>query len=75
MAGKSIVLGLALTLAAVPGHAQTHLETRVEGLEHPWSLAFLPDGRMLVTEKPGRLRIIAVDGTLSEPVSGVPEVL
>lgn len=45
-----------------------------EGLEHPWSLAFLPDGRMLVTERPGRLRIIE-DGALApEPVSGLPVI-
>lgn len=44
------------------------------GLEHPWGLAFLPDGRMLVTERPGRLRIVARDGTLSEPLTGVPPV-
>jgi glucose/arabinose dehydrogenase len=44
------------------------------GLEHPWSLAFLPDGAMLVTERPGRLRVIH-DGALDPtPVSGVPEV-
>ena len=44
------------------------------GLEHPWSLAFLPDGAMLVTERPGRLRVIR-DGALDPtPVSGVPEV-
>lgn len=48
--------------------------TVVEGLEHPWGLAFLPDGRMLVTERPGRLRIVGVDGSLSAPLAGVPEV-
>lgn len=45
-----------------------------EGLEHPWAIAFLPDGRMLVTERPGRLRVVTVDGQVSEPVAGVPEV-
>jgi len=44
------------------------------GLEHPWALEFLPDGRMLVTERPGRLRIIGRDGRLSEPLAGVPVV-
>jgi glucose/arabinose dehydrogenase len=48
--------------------------TVASGLESPWGLAFLPDGRMLVTEKPGRLRIVRADGTLSEPVAGVPAV-
>ena len=46
------------------------------GLDHPWSLAFLPDGRMLVTERAGRLRYVAADGTLDPtPVSGLPEAV
>ncbi|MEL6578117.1 MAG: PQQ-dependent sugar dehydrogenase [Cyanobacteria bacterium J06621_12] len=51
------------------------LTTILEGLEHPWSIAWLPDGSMLITERPGRLRI-ARNGVLSpQPISGVPEVL
>jgi aldose sugar dehydrogenase len=49
------------------------IETVVEGLSHPWSLDFLPDGQMLVTEKTGKLRIVS-NGQLSEPVSGLPEI-
>lgn len=49
-------------------------ETVAEGLDHPWALAFLPDGRILVTERPGRLRIVALDGSLSAPLTGVPTV-
>jgi len=45
-----------------------------EGLEHPWSIEFLPDGRMLVSERPGRLRIVGKDGSLSRPLAGVPKV-
>lgn len=46
-----------------------------EGLVHPWALAFLPDGRMLVSERPGRLRLLAADGRLDpRPVAGVPAV-
>ncbi|MGB3619260.1 MAG: PQQ-dependent sugar dehydrogenase [Catalinimonas sp.] len=44
------------------------------GLVHPWGLAFLPDGRMLVTERPGRLRLVTAAGEVSEPLAGTPEV-
>jgi glucose/arabinose dehydrogenase len=47
----------------------------VEGLQNPWSVAFLPDGRMLVTERPGRLRVVTKDGKLSEPVTGLPDLV
>jgi len=49
-------------------------ETVARGLEHPWALAFLPDGRMLVTERPGRLRLVGKDGRVSAPLGGVPAV-
>lgn len=49
------------------------IETVARGLEHPWGLAFLPDGRMLVTERPGRLRVVGKDGQLSAPIQpGLP---
>jgi glucose/arabinose dehydrogenase len=68
--------------SAIPVAAQTfpsgagnlQVETIVRGLDHPWSLAFLPDGRMLVSERPGRLRILTREGALSPPVAGVPAV-
>ena len=44
------------------------------GLEHPWGLASLPDGRWLVTEKPGRLRIVTAEGQVGEPIAGLPRV-
>jgi glucose/arabinose dehydrogenase len=50
------------------------VQTIAKGLEHPWSLAFLPDRRMLVTERPGRLRLVGSDGRVSEPLTGVPRV-
>ncbi|MFO7992521.1 MAG: PQQ-dependent sugar dehydrogenase [Marinobacter sp.] len=55
-----------------PGY---EIEALAQGLEHPWSLAFLPDGRMLVTERPGRLRMITAEGELlPDALDGVPEV-
>ena len=71
-----------LALDGAPTHAQVFhsaagdiaVDTVAKGLDHPWALAFLPDGRMLVTERPGRLRIVSKDGKLSPPLAGVPKV-
>ena len=49
-------------------------EAVASGLQNPWAVAFLPEGRFLVTEKPGRLRVIEANGKVNEPVQGVPEV-
>ncbi len=54
--------------------AAVKTETVAHGLVNPWSLAFLPDGRMLVTERPGRLRIVSAAGQVSPAVQGVPAV-
>ena len=53
---------------------RVRLTTIATGLEHPWSIAFLPDGRMLVTERPGRLRYVTMKGEVSAPIAGVPAV-
>jgi aldose sugar dehydrogenase len=53
---------------------QLEVQTITSGLVNPWSLGFLPDGRMLVTERPGRIRIVTAEGQLSPPLKGVPEV-
>ncbi len=58
----------------VTRHGPVRVVTVASGLEHPWALAWLPDGRMLVTERPGRLRLVDRAGRLSAPLAGVPEV-
>ncbi len=57
-----------------PAGVRFDVQVVARGLEHPWALAFLPDGAMLVTERPGRLRIVGTDGAISPPIEGVPRV-
>lgn len=77
--------GLALAVATPtpasgqsPVHRSAYHDYRVvpvaEGLEHPWSIAFLPEGDILITERPGRLRIVRNGTLLPDPVPGTPEV-
>src|SRR5690348_1189135 len=52
--------------------ATFRVSTIAMGLDHPWGLVFLPDGRMLVTERPGRIRLVDHNGRISPPLGGVP---
>ena len=71
----AVVAALVFATLATSTRAQELKPVTVaSGLQHPWGLAFLPDGRILVTERPGRLRIVAADGQLGGPVEGLPRV-
>ena len=54
--------------------SQFNVETLASGLQHPWSLQFLPDGRFLISERPGYLRIVDRKGWMSSPIAGLPAV-
>ncbi|WP_111414808.1 PQQ-dependent sugar dehydrogenase [Billgrantia lactosivorans] len=77
-----VAVGLSLTphaLAQPKESVQTEagalsIDTVVDGLVHPWGMAFLPDGRLLITEREGRLRLLSQEETLSEPLEGAPDV-
>lgn len=58
----------------VPARGEASAEVVASGLSHPWGLAFLPGGRFLVTERPGRLRVVEADGRLGPPLAGLPQV-
>jgi aldose sugar dehydrogenase len=60
--------------AALAQPTRVATEVVASGLQNPWAVAFMGDGRMLVTERPGRLRVVARNGSLGEPVAGVPTV-
>lgn len=73
--GQAAILFIALSVWHVCALAQgVRPETVASGLQNPWAVAFLPDGRFLVTERAGRLRVVERDGRLNKPVDGLPEV-
>jgi aldose sugar dehydrogenase len=69
-AGFCLLGFCAATAAAQP----LRFEVVAKDLEHPWAVAFMGDDRMLVTERPGRLRVVAANGSLSEPIKGLPNI-
>jgi glucose/arabinose dehydrogenase len=86
MLSPRIALACALALGAIPSalaqdtqrfrtdKVEVIVETVARDLQNPWGLAFLPDNRLLVTERPGRLRIVDPEGNLSAPIGGLPRI-
>jgi aldose sugar dehydrogenase len=76
LAAKLLAIGCAPADAQVfqSSAGKLAVETIASGLDHPWGFAFLPDGRLLVTERPGRMRIVGKDGKISPALAGVPKV-
>ncbi len=74
----SFSLSFALAASAQPGPEPATVPARVTavvgGLNHPWAMAFLPEGGVLITERPGNLRLLRIPGGLSKPLAGVPKV-
>lgn len=65
----------ALASLMLPAHAlAVQTEVVADGLAHPWAVAFVGEGKMLVTERSGRLRLVGADGTVSEPLTGLPDI-
>lgn len=69
-----IALSLALTMCAGAAAQTLRATTVVKDLQDPWAMAFLPEGRLLITEKAGQMRIAEADGRLSPPLAGLPAV-
>ncbi|MHC8381502.1 PQQ-dependent sugar dehydrogenase [Pseudomonas sp. LB3P14] len=80
LCASALITATAPVFAAPPQHLKSEQGTLevtpiTKGLDHPWALAFLPDRQgMLVTERPGNLRVVSAEGKLSAPLSGVPKV-
>lgn len=83
MIPRRLAIGAAIAAPFVARAQEVHrseaatftVATLAGGLQNPWGAAVLPDGRLLVTERPGRLRVVGLDGAVSDPLAGVPEVV
>ena len=70
----SVFAGVVTTSSGALAQVSVKPQTVATGLQHPWAVAFLPEGRFLVTERPGRLRVIEPDGRVHAPVAGLPDI-